>query len=69
MGAGDLRVDVPLDRRVDVGWRSPETASFDAAPDHQPGQVMGDQDVVEPVADPTALEGARPRPRINAGRA
>jgi hypothetical protein len=61
MRAGDLRVDGPLGRRVDVGRRSPETASFDAAADHQPGQVMGDQDVVEPVADPTAFEGAGPR--------
>jgi hypothetical protein len=64
MSAGDLRVDVPVGRWVDVGWSPPQPASFDTAADDQPGQVLGDQDVVETVADPTALEGAGPRPQI-----
>src|SRR5215510_15620114 len=68
MGAGDLRVDVPLGRRVDVGRSPPQPASFYAAAGNQPGQVMGDQDVIETVADPTALEGAGPRPRVKAGK-
>ena len=64
MRAGDLRIDVPLGRRVDVRRRAPQAASFDAAADHQRGEVVGDQDVVEAVAEPTALEGAGPRPRV-----
>jgi hypothetical protein len=68
MRAGDLRIDVPLGRRVNVGRRPPQPVSFDAAADHHLGQVLGDQDVVETVADPTALEGVGPRPLVEGGQ-
>jgi hypothetical protein len=37
MRAGDLGVDVPVGRRVDVGRRPPQPVSFDAPADDQPG--------------------------------